>query len=112
MESLNPVFGGGTNPVRKDQAVNGAKAQVSQKEDRKKAPEEGASSESLSQDKVSSGSENYSLTYAVDRETKEVITKIVDAKSGKVLREVPAKDLREAQQALAEYQKLLFDKGA
>ncbi len=112
MEAANPVFGGGASPVRKDQAVNGAKAQVSQKEDRKEVPQDGASSESLVQGPLSGEGDNYSLTYSVDRDTKEVITKIVDAKSGEVLREVPAKELRNAKKALEDYQKLLFDQGA
>ena len=104
MDPLGVAQGGGGTPSRPDFSVERAVRKSPE-------PSEAGSEESPSGAEPSSEvKDQHGVGYAVDDKTGRVVTRVVDRKSGEVVREFPPKELRQLQQALKEASEHLFDR--
>ena len=56
------------------------------------------------------GGEDIRLNYSLDSPTGQVVVKVVDGKSGKVVREIPPHELLALAKSMKEFEGILFDK--
>ena len=56
------------------------------------------------------GGENIRLNYSLDSPTGQVVVKVVDGKSGKVIREIPPSELLALAASMKELEGIIFDK--
>lgn len=110
MDPLSAAQGGGGAPPRPEFSPEAADRRVPppQRAGAEPAAQAGAADAKASE----AVGQGHLVSYALDDRTRELITRLVDRKSGEVVREVPPKELREVKKALEEASKRLFDRTA